>query len=102
MVMSNKVNIQTESIEVPVAIAAGTPSVIAREVKLFINLLQTGEIDSLSSLLASAGLDNKPALFDLTNLDDIWKAVASKICPPTTQALLLVCQLINEQLVSYD
>ena len=57
MVMSNKVNIQTESIEVPVAIAAGTPSVIAREVKLFINLLQTGEIDSGHSLVPAAALD---------------------------------------------
>lgn len=39
---------QTESIEVP--------SEIAREVKLFVNLLQTGEISSLSDLLQQAGL----------------------------------------------
>ena len=86
--MSNKVNAQTESIEVPVE--------IAREVKLFIKLFQTGEIDSLSDLLASTRLDKKPALFDLTNLDDIWKTVASKICPLTTQALLRQqCHLIS-------
>jgi hypothetical protein len=79
MVMSNKVNTHTESIEVPVAIAT--------EVKLFINLLQTGEIDSLSDLLQQAGL-SKPLLFDLTNLDDIWKTVTTLIEPPTTRALL--------------
>ena len=77
--MNNKVNTQTESIEVPVA--------IAREVKLFINLLQTGEIDSLSDLLQQAGY-SKPTLFDLTNLDDIWKTVTTLIEPPTTRALL--------------
>jgi len=79
MVMSNKINSKTESIEVPVK--------IAREVKLFINLLQTGEIDSLSDLLQQAGL-SKPLLFDLTNLDDIWKTVTTLIEPPTTRALL--------------
>ena len=46
----------TETIEVPVA--------IAREVKLFVNLLLKGEIDSLSDLLEKAGLSNKPKLFD--------------------------------------
>ena len=70
---------RTESIEVPVA--------IAREVKLFINLLQTGEIDSLSDLLQQAGY-SKPTLFNLTNLDDIWKTVITLIEPPTTRALL--------------
>ncbi|MDJ0594489.1 MAG: AAA family ATPase [Pleurocapsa sp. MO_226.B13] len=74
-----KKTFQTESIEVPVA--------IAREVKLFINLLQTGEIDSLSDLLQQAGY-SKPTLFDLTNLDDIWKTVTTLIEPPTTRALL--------------
>ena len=44
-----QINNQTQSIEVPIA--------IAREVKLFINLLETGEIDSLSDLLALAGLE---------------------------------------------
>ncbi len=68
-----------ESIEVPIE--------IAREVKLFINLLQTGEIDSLSDLLQEAGY-SKPTLFDLTNLDDIWDAVVRSIEPPTTRALL--------------
>ena len=72
-------NPQTETIQVPVA--------IAREVKLFINLLQTGEIDSLSNLLQQAGLD-KPVLFDLTNLDDIWETVTTLIKPATTRALL--------------
>ena len=38
--MVKKINSQTESIEVPAA--------IVREVKFFINLLQTGEISSLS------------------------------------------------------
>ena len=70
---------RTESIEVPVA--------LAREVKLFINLLQTGEIDSLSDLLQQAGY-SKPTLFNLTNLDEIWKTVITLIEPPTTRALL--------------
>jgi tRNA(Met) C34 N-acetyltransferase TmcA len=74
-----KTSSKTESIEVPVAIAT--------EVKLFINLLQTGEIDSLSDLLQQAGL-SKPLLFNLTNLDDIWKKVTTLIEPPTTRALL--------------
>ncbi len=69
-----KTSSKTESIKVPTAIAAGTPSVIAREVKLFINLLQTGEIDSLSDPVQQAGY-SKPILLDLTNLDDIWKTV---------------------------
>ncbi|MGB5634063.1 MAG: hypothetical protein WBM86_14950 [Waterburya sp.] len=43
---------------------------IAREVKLFINLLQTGEIGSLSDLLQQAGYSN-PTLLNLTSLDDI-------------------------------
>ncbi len=78
VVMVERVS-RTESIEVPVA--------IAREVKLFINLLQTGEIDSLSDLLQQAGY-SKPTLFNLTNLDDIWKTVITLIEPPTTRALL--------------
>ena len=77
--MNNKVNAQTESIEVPTA--------IAREVKLFINLLQTGEIDSLSDLLQQAGY-SKPALLNLTSLDDIWATVTTLIEPPTIRALL--------------
>ncbi len=77
--MNNKVNTQTESIEVP--------SAIAREVKLFINLLQTGEIDSLSDLLQQAGY-SKPTLLNLTSLDDIWQTVTALIEPPTTRALL--------------
>ncbi|MDJ0903176.1 MAG: AAA family ATPase [Xenococcus sp. MO_188.B8] len=77
--MSNKVNAQTELIEVPVK--------IAREVKLFINLLQTGEIDSLSDLLQQAGY-SKPTLLNLTSLDDIWQTVTALIEPPTTRALL--------------
>ena len=71
---------RTESIEVPVA--------IAREVKLFINLLQTGEIDSLSDLLQQAGY-SKPTLFNLTNLDDIWKTVITLIEPPTTRGIVI-------------
>lgn len=58
--MAKKINSQTELIEVP--------SEIAREVKLFINLLQTGEIDSLSDLLQQAGY-SKPTLLNLTSLD---------------------------------
>ena len=77
--MAKKINSQTELIEVPLA--------IAREVKLFINLLQTGEIDSLSDLLQQAGY-SKPTLLNLSNLDEIWKAVLTLIKPPTTRALL--------------
>lgn len=77
--MAKKINSQTELIEVP--------SEIAREVKLFINLLQTGEIDSLSDLLQQAGY-SKPTLLNLTSLDDIWKTVIAQIEPPTTRALL--------------
>ena len=77
--MAKKINFQTESIEVPIAIAS--------EVKLFINLLQTGEIENLSELLNLAGL-GQPALFDLRNLDRIWNQVVANIYPPTTRALL--------------
>ncbi|MGF1542200.1 MAG: ATP-dependent RecD-like DNA helicase [Pleurocapsa sp.] len=78
---------RTESIEVPMA--------IAREVKLFVNLLQTGEIGSLSELLTLAGL-SQPNLFDLTNLDGIWEAVLRLIEPATTRALLSQqCRLIS-------
>ena len=72
-------NSKTETIQIP--------RKIAREVKVFINLLQTGEIDSLSDLLQQAGY-SQPTLFDLTNLDDIWKTVTTLIEPPTTRALL--------------
>ena len=82
-----KASSKTESIEVPAA--------IAHEVKLFINLLQTGEIDSLSDLLQQAGY-SKPTLFNLTNLDDIWKRVITLIEPPTTRALLSQqCRLVS-------
>ncbi len=78
---------QTELIEVPTA--------YAREVKLFINLLQTGEIDSLSHLLQRAGY-SKPDLFALTNKADIWKTVISLIEPPTTRVLLSQqCRLLS-------
>ena len=85
--MAKKIDSQTERIEVPAA--------YAREVKLFINLLQTGEIDSLSNLLQQAGY-SEPNLFALTNLDDIWKTVISLIEPPTTRALLSQqCRLVR-------
>ncbi len=48
--MTKKTDPQNEIIEVPKA--------IANEVKLFINLLSSGEIDSFSDLLDLAGLSN--------------------------------------------
>ena len=79
VVVMKKIKGQTETIQVPAAIAG--------EVKLFINLLQTGEIDSLSDLLQQAGY-SQPTLLNLTNLDEIWKRVITLIEPPTTRALL--------------
>ena len=81
--MSKKIS-QTESIEVPIEIAG--------EVKLFVNLLQTGEISSLSELLTLAGL-GKPNLFDLTDLNSLWKEVIDKISPMTQALLRQHCQL---------
>lgn len=75
--MSKKIS-QTESIEVPIE--------IAKEVKLFINLLKTGEISSLGELFAKAE-PKKPDLFDLMRSDDLWNEVLNCICPPMTQAL---------------
>ena len=69
---------QTESIEVPIE--------IANEVKLFINLLVSGEISSLGELFAKAER-KKTDLFDLMRSDDLWNEVLDCICPPITQAL---------------
>ena len=75
--MSKKVS-PTELIEVPVEIAS--------EVKLFVNLLRTGEINSVSELFSLAGL-GQPHLFDLTDLPSLWDRVLDHITPPMTQAL---------------
>lgn len=75
--MSKKVT-HTESIEVPVEIAG--------EVKLFINLLKTGEINSLSELLSLAGFGSSE-LFNPVDLPSLWNRVLDNITPPMTRAL---------------
>ena len=75
--MSKKVT-HTESIEVPVEIAS--------EVKLFINLLKSKEINSLSQLLSLAGFGSSE-LFDSMDLPNFWHQVLDNIAPPMTQAL---------------
>lgn len=95
---------KTEKIEVPVAIAG--------EVKLFINLLATGEIDSLEDLLQKAESNESRQLFDLTeqlnqepDLEDIWKRTLLFLSPPTTQALLKQeCHLVgfNEEIIEVE
>ncbi|MGK7894775.1 MAG: AAA family ATPase [Xenococcus sp. (in: cyanobacteria)] len=81
--MNNK-STSTEIIEVP--------SQIAEEVKLFVNLLLTGEIDSLRDLLEKAG-------FSLTyNLETLWYQVIDAIANPMTQAIFRK----RSQLVNFD
>ena len=75
--MSKKIS-KTESIEVPIEIAG--------EVKLFVNLLQTGEINSLSELLTLAGF-GQSELFNSIDLPSLWNRVLDNITPPMTQAL---------------
>lgn len=88
--MVKKTNSQTELIKVPVKIAG--------EVKLFINLLQAGEINAVSDLLQK--LESKPvksaSWLAASNLYDLWQKVIKAIEPPTTQAFLKQqCQLLE-------
>ena len=75
--MSKKVS-PTESIEVPVEIAS--------EVKLFISLLISDEINSVSELLSLAGL-GQPELSSSIDLPALWLQILDRITPPMTQAL---------------
>jgi hypothetical protein len=74
-------NNKTTSIEIP--------DYLIEEVKQFINLRLTGEIDSLSHILSLAGF-GKPKLFDLSkpDLNLLWKEVVDATTPPSTRALL--------------
>ena len=74
----------TETIEIPAE--------IANEVKLFVNLLLTGEIDSLSDLLAKAGLSST------FNLERLWFHVVEVIPSLATQAIFRQ----QSQLLSFD
>ncbi len=74
----------TETIEVP-------PE-IAEEVKLFVNLLLTGEIDSLSDLLEKAG---GGLTYDQQTL---WNKVVDAINTPTTKVIFQQ----KSQLLSFD
>ncbi len=74
----------TQTIEVP--------SFIAKEVQLFVNLLLTREITSVSDLLQKAGLSQN------YNLEALWTKVVSEVYPPTTKSILRQ----KTQLLSFD
>nr|MDJ0649182.1 AAA family ATPase [Xenococcaceae cyanobacterium MO_188.B19] len=74
----------TQTIEVPLF--------IAKEVQLFVNLLLTGEITSVSDLLDKAGLSQN------YNLKALWTKVLDEIYPPTTKLILRH----KTQLLSFD
>lgn len=76
--------IETQTIEVPLS--------IAKEVQLFVNLLLTGEIDSVSDLLHKAGLSGD------NSLEPLWNSVLSEIYPLTTRAIFQN----NSRLVSFE
>ena len=91
-----KKNTPTQLIEVPLE--------FANEVKLFTNLLKTGEIDDFAELLHLAGL-GQPDLSDKeillnsnanqnslespsSDLDNLWSEVLNRVQSPLTKALL--------------
>ena len=79
-----KPKIKTQTIEVPLS--------IAKEVQLFVNLLLTGEIDSVSDLFKKAGLSLSH------NLETLWNKVVNEIYPPTTKSILRQ----KSQLLSFE
>ena len=74
--------IKTQTLEIP--------EQIADEVQLFVNLLLSGEIDSVSELLKKAGLNLN------YNLETLWNQVLEAIDSPTTKLIFhQKCQLLS-------